>query len=214
MCVGLVDHGFAQQLEFTSSYVEVCISILDHRTHAEAAFGPEQEPGAGKSVIVHAVASAPCVLLVAALNQADGQLACDWRPQYRTLGDAWEEVTLPEKAGSWQWQRRAEPFYFYVLAVAPDSVLVSEIERLVVAMQQNGEPVGVLRLQTNKLRGLITQATGDSDPGKHRATTAPTEVSGLTRGTNGFLWRNFASAVHFDNRNSGLLVFEVRSSEP
>jgi len=110
LCVisaGFAGDAIAQQKEPPTSCARICISIFDDRTRVESAFGPEQEPGAGKSVIVHAVASAPCVLLVAALKQGDGQLAYGWRPQYRRLSDAWEEVTLPENAGVWQWEKQA-----------------------------------------------------------------------------------------------------------
>ena len=74
-------------------------------------------------------------------------------------------------------------------------------------MQDPTEEQSVLKLQTNKLHELISRAAGDSDPSKHRATTTVTEVHGITRGPNEFLWRSFASKVYFNDRNSGLLVF-------
>jgi hypothetical protein len=208
VCAGVGGKAFAQQTQPTTQFAKVCVSVFDAATRVEKAFGPEQEPGPGKSVIVHAVASAPFVLLVAALNQDNGQLAHEWRPQYRKLSEPWEEVTIPDNAGLWQWAKQGEPFYFYVLALAPGSPLVSDLQRLVDAMQQSGVPATVLTMQTNKLRELITQAAGDSDPSKHRATAAPAEIRGVTRGTNEFLWRNFASTVHFDDGNSGLLMFQ------
>jgi hypothetical protein len=208
ICAGVGGEAGAQQTQAATAFAKVCVSVFGDLTRDEKAFDAEQEPGPGKSVVVHAVASAPCILLVAALNQSNGQLAHEWRPQYRILSEPWEEVTIPDNAGLWQWAKQGEPFYFYVLALAPGSPLASDIQRLVDAMQQNGRPVAVLTMQTNKLRELITQAAGDSDPTKHRATAAPVEVHGVTRGTTEFLWRNFASSVHFDNRSSGLLMFQ------
>jgi len=140
-----------------------------------------------------------------ALNQGDGQLAYGWRPQFAELDEEWEEVRLPQKNPVWRWEARAEPFDLYVLFLSASSPLAPEIKRLVAAMQDPTD--SVLKLQTNKLHELISRAAGDSDPSKHQATTTVTEVHGITRGPNEFLWRSFASKVYFDDRNSGLLVF-------
>jgi hypothetical protein len=199
------EKAIADQTESAKSYARVCISVLDDGN--EVAFAPAEEPAPGKSVIAHAVTSAPCYLLVAALNQGDGQLAHDWRPQFRKFSEAWEEVRLPDDAGRWRWEKRIEPFDFYILVLSTDSALAPEIQRLVGAMQDAGEITRILKLQTNKLHDLITQAAGDSDPSKHQATATVTEIRGVTRGPKEFLWRNAASTVYFDDRNSGLLVF-------
>jgi hypothetical protein len=199
------ENAIADQADPAKSYVRVCISVVDDRN--EVAFTQEQEPTPGKSVIAHAVASAPCFLLVVALNQGNGQLAYDWRPQFRSLTQAWEEVRLPDNSGLWRWEKRGEPFDFYVLVLSNESAIIPEIQRLVDAMQDLGERTGILKLQTNKLHDLITQAAGDSDRSKHQATATVTEIRGVTRGPKEFLWRNVASTVYFDDRNSGLVVF-------
>jgi hypothetical protein len=202
---GSVEKASAEQNESTKSYVRVCITVLDGQN--EVAFSDKQGPSAGKSVIAHAVASAPCSLLVAALNQGNGQLAYAWRPQFRNLSEAWQEVSLPENSGLWRWEIRTEPFDFYVLVLSNGSAVVPEIQRLVDAMQDPGERTAILKLQTNKLHDLITQAAGDSDPSKHQAVAAVAEIRGVTRGSTEFLWRNVASTVYFDDGNSGLVVF-------
>jgi hypothetical protein len=198
-------NAFADQADSTKSYVRVCITVVDGRN--EVAFSQQQEPSPGKSVIAHAVASVPCSLLVTALNQVDGQLAYDWRPQFRNLTEAWQEISLPDNSGLWRWEKRAEPFDFYVLVLSNGSAVVPEIQRLVDAMQDPGESKGILKLQTNKLHDLITQAAGDSDRSKHQPAATVTEIRGVTRGSTEFLWRNVASTVYFDDRNSGLVMF-------
>jgi hypothetical protein len=204
--VALPDYTAASEANLSKPYATVCLSVRDETVAKEVAFAPEVQPGPGKSIIAHAVASAPCFLLVVAFNLGDGQLAYGWRPQFVELDEEWEEVRLPQKNPGWRWEAQAEPFDFYVLFLSASSPLAQEIKGLVAAMQDPTEQQSVLKLQTNKLHELISRAAGDSDPSKHRATTTVTEVHGVTRGSNEFLWRNFASKVYFD-RNSGLLVF-------
>jgi hypothetical protein len=183
------------------------MSVRDETLPKEVVFAPEVKPGPGKSIVAHAVASAPCVLLVVAFNQRDGQLAYGWRPQFAELDEEWEEVRLPQKNPVWRWEMTAEPFEFYVLFLSANSPVAQEIKRLVAVMQVPTEEPSILKLQTNRLHELISRAAGDSDPSKHQATSTVTEVHGITRGTNEFLWRSFASKVYFDDRDSGLLVF-------
>ena len=202
---GFSDHTAASEADLSRPYGSVCLSVRDETVSKEVVFTPEVGPGPGKSIVAHAVASVPCVLLIVALNQGDGQLAYGWRPQFAELDEEWEEVRLPQKNPVWRWEAQAEPFDFYVLFLSASSPLAQEIKRLVAAMQDPTD--SVLKLQTDKLHELISRAAGDSDPSKHRATTTVTEVHGITRGPNEFLWRSFASKVYFDDRNSGLLVF-------
>jgi hypothetical protein len=204
---GFPDYTAASETDSSKPYASVCLSVRDETVPKEVAFTPEVGPGPGKSIIAHAVASVPCILLVVALNQGDGQLAYGWRPQFAELDEDWEEVRLPQKNLVWRWEAQAEAFDFYVLFLSASSPLAQEIKALVAAMQDPTEEQSVLKLQTNKLHELISRAAGDSDPLKHRATTTVTEVHGITRGPNEFLWRSFASKVYFDDRNSGLLVF-------
>ena len=204
---GFSDYTAASDADLSRPYGNVCLSVRDETVPKEVVFTPEVGPGPGKSIVAHAVASVPCILLIVALNQGDGQLAYGWRPQFAELDEAWEEVRLPEKNPVWRWEAQGEPFDFYVLFLSASSPLAQEIKRLVTAMQDPTEDQSVLKLQTNRLHELISRAAGDSDPSKHRATTTVTEVHGITRGPNEFLWRSFASKVYFDDRNSGLLVF-------
>jgi hypothetical protein len=205
--VGFPDCTAASEEDSSRPYASVCLSVRDETVPKEVVFTPEVRPGPGKSIITHAVASAPCILLVVALNLGDGQLAYGWRPQIAELDEEWDEVRLPQKSSVWRWEAQAEPFDFYVLFLSTSSRLAQEIKGLVAAMQDPTEEQSVLKLQTNKLHELISRAAGDSDPSKHRATATVTEVHGITRGPNEFLWRSFASRVYFDDRNSGLLVF-------
>jgi len=202
---GFPDYTAASEADLSRPYGSVCLSVRDETVPKEVVFTPEVGPGPGKSIVAHAVASVPCILLIVALNRGDGQLAYGWRPQFAELDEEWEEVRLPQKNPVWRWEARAEPFDFYVLFLSASSPLAQEIKRLVAAMQDPTD--SVLKLQTNKLHELISRAAGDSDPSKHQATTTVTEVHGITRGPNEFLWRSFASKVYFDDRNSGLLVF-------
>ena len=202
---GFPDYTAASEADLSRPYGSVCLSVRDETVPKEVVFTPEVGPGTGKSIVAHAVASVPCILLIVALNRGDGQLAYGWRPQFAELDEEWEEVRLPQKNPVWRWEARAEPFDFYVLFLSASSPLAQEIKRLVAAMQDPTD--SVLKLQTNKLHELISRAAGDSDPSKHQATTTVTEVHGITRGPNEFLWRSFASKVYFDDRNSGLLVF-------
>jgi hypothetical protein len=204
---GFPDYTAASEADSSKPYASVCLSVRDETVPKEVVFTPEVGPGPGKSIIAHAVASAPCILLVVALNLGDGQLAYGWRPQFAELDEEWEEVRLPQKNLVWRWEAQAEAFDFYVLFLSASSPLAQEIKGLVAAMQDPTEEQSVLKLQTNKLHELISRAAGDSDPSKHRATTTVTEVHGITRGPNEILWRSFASKVYFDDRNSGLLVF-------
>jgi hypothetical protein len=197
----------ASETDSSRPYASVCLSVRDETVPKEVVFTPEVRPGPGKSIIAHAVASVPCTLLVVAFNAGDGQLAYGWRPQCVELDEEWEEVRLPQKNPAWRWETQGEPFDFYVLFLSAGSALAEDIKALVAAMQDLTEEQSVLKLQTNKLHELISRAAGDSDPSKHRATATVTEVHGITRGPNEFLWRSFASRVYFDDRNSGLLVF-------
>jgi hypothetical protein len=204
---GFPDYSAASEADLSRPYASVCLSVRDEAVSKEVVFTPEVAPGPGKSIVAHAVASWPCILLIVALSQGDGQLVYGWRPQVTELDQEWEEVRLPKKNPVWRWEAQAEPFDFYVLFLSASSPLVQEIRRLVAAMQDPTEEQSLLKLQTNKLRELISRAAGDSDPSKHRATTTVTEVHGITRGPNEFLWRSFASKVYFNDRNSALLVF-------
>ena len=201
------DYSSASEADLSGPYASVCLSVRDEAVPKEVVFTPEVGPGPGKSIVAHAVASAPCILLIAALSREDGRLAYGWRPQFAELDEEWQEVRLPKKNPVWRWEAQAEPFDFYVLFLSASSALAQEIKRLVAAMQDPTEEQSVLKLQTNKLHELISRAAGDSDPSKHRATTTVTEVHGITRGPNEFLWRSFASKVYFNDRNSALLVF-------
>lgn len=198
----------ASETDSSKPYARVCISVLDQNAASEVPFTPDQKPGPGKSIVAHAVANATCALLVVAFKEGDGQLPQDWRPQFKELDEEWEEVTIPEKKGAWRWEMKVEPFDFYVLFLSAGSAFAQQTKDLVAAMQDLKEEKGVLKLQTNKLHELISRAAGDSDPSKHRATATVTEIHGVTRGQNEFLWRSFASKVSFDDRNSGLLVFQ------
>jgi hypothetical protein len=201
--------GLATGSEVDSSgpYANVCLSVRDDTASKEVVFTPQVAAGPGKSIVTHAVASAPCILLVTALTQQDGQLAYGWRPQLADLHEEWEEVRLPEKNPVWRWEVNGEPFDFYVLILPTGAPAVQEIKNLVAAMENPAEAARVLKLQTNKLRELISRAAGDTDPAKHQATATVTEVHGVTRGSTEFQWRSCASKVHFDDRNSGLVVF-------
>jgi hypothetical protein len=205
--VGFGDLMAAAETDSSKPYARVCISVLDENAASEVAFTPELKPGPGKSILAHAVANTACALLVAAFNEGDGQLAHDWRPQFKELDEEWEEVTIPEKKGAWRWEVKAEPFDFYVLFLSAGSPFADQTKDLVAAMQDPKEAKSILKLQTNKLHELISRAAGDSDPSKHRASATVTEIHGVTRGQNEFLWRSFASKVPFDDRNSGLLIF-------
>ncbi|MBV8416940.1 MAG: hypothetical protein JO251_17180, partial [Verrucomicrobia bacterium] len=165
------DFTAAGEADSSRAYASVCLSVRDETGSKEVAFTPEVEPGTGKSIIAHAVASAPCILVVVALNKRDGQLAYGWRPQFVELDEEWQEVRLPEKNKAWRWELKGEPFDFYVLIMPAGSSLAQEIRRLVTAMQVPTEEEGLLKLQTNRLRELISRAAGDSDPSKHQATT-------------------------------------------
>lgn len=210
-CLGSIGFGgltAAAEADSSRAYASVCISVLNENEASEAALTPKLEPGPGKSIVAHAVANAPCALLFVAFNEADGQLAHDWRPQYSDMDEEWQEVTLPEKkAASWRWEVKGEPLDFYVLFLSTGSAFSQQTKDLVAAMQDLKEEKSILKLQTNKLHELISLAAGDADPSKHRATTTVTEIHGVTRGQKEFLWRNFASKVYFDDRSAGLLVF-------
>jgi hypothetical protein len=201
------DLATAAETDSSRPYASVCISVLDGKDVREVPLTPELEPGPGDSIIAHAVANVPCVLLLVAFNRGDGQLAYDWRPRFKELEEAWEEITLPENRAEWRWEVKIQQFDLYVLFSSRDSAVAQEIKELVAAMQNLKEESAVLKLQTNKLHELISRAAGDSDPLKHRATTTVTEIHGITRGQQEFAWRKFASKVYFDDRNSGLLVF-------
>jgi hypothetical protein len=204
---GFPEYSAASEADLSRPYASVCLSVRDEAVPKEVVLTPDVGPGPGKSIVVHAVASAPCILLVVALSERDGELVYGWRPQFAELDEEWEEVRLPQKNTVWRWESQAEPFDFYVLFLSASSPLVQAIKPLVAAMQDTTGEQSVLKLQTNKLHELISRAAGDSDPSKHRATTTVTEVQGITRGPNEFLWRNFASKVYFNDRNSALLVF-------
>jgi hypothetical protein len=208
---GFPDYSAASEADLSGPYASVCLSVWDAAVPKEVALTPDVEPGPGKSIVAHAVASAPCILLIVALSERDGQLVYGWRPQFAELDEDWEEVRLPQKNPVWRWESQAEPFDFYVLFLSASSPLAQEIKPLVAAMQDTTEEQSLLKLQTNKLHELISRAAGDSDPSKHQAPTTVTEVHGITRGPNEFLWRRFASKVYFNDRNSALLVFRSGS---
>lgn len=204
---GFGDRTAAAETDSSRANAKVCLSVLDQTGASEVAFNPRLNPGPGKSIVTHAVANVPCVLLVVAFNQGDGQLANDWRPQFKELAEEWEEVILPSDKAAWRWEVKTPPFDFYVLFLSAGSASAHEIKALVAAMQDLKEDKSVLRLQANKLHELISRAAGDSDPGKHRATATVTEIHGVTRGQKEFPWRGYAAKVYFDDQNAGLLVF-------
>jgi hypothetical protein len=199
----------ASEIDGSKPYGSVCLSVLDETASGlkEVPFSPEVVPGPGKTIIAHAVANAPCFLLVVAFNRNDGQLAYNWRPQFAELAAEWTEVALPEKGPMWKWETKAKPFDIYVLFSTPGSPLAKEIKALVTAMQSPNERENLVKLQTNKLRGLVSSAAGDADLLTRRATADVAEVGGIARGSDAFSWRQFTVKVNFDDRDPGLLIF-------
>ena len=106
---------------FDPAFRSGCVDFCGVRKTVNLAFTPEVEPGTGKSIVAHVEASAPCILVVAALNQRDGQLAYGWRPQFVELDEEWQEVMLPQKSTVWRWEQKGEPFDFYVLIMPAGS---------------------------------------------------------------------------------------------
>lgn len=201
----------ASEIEGAKLYGSVCLSVRDEAASGpnEVPFSPEVEPGPGKSIITHAGANAPCVLLVVAFNQDDRRLAYRWHPQFAELSAERTEVTLPEKSHKWNWETKSKPFEIYVLFLSPSSPLANEIKSLVTAMQSPNEEESLIKLQTNKLYELVSgEAAQDADLSKHQPTAKVTEIGGVLRGPTVFLWTKFAVKVNFDDRNSGLLVFQ------
>ncbi|MBV9488124.1 MAG: hypothetical protein JO069_00170 [Verrucomicrobia bacterium] len=199
--------GPTGEADSAKSYAKICFSVATRGKDGrkEEAFSPEAKPGAGEWLLAHAVASQPCMLLVAAFDRASDGLANDWRPQIADLTEPWEEIALPQ--AGWSWQDGSTDFDLYAVFIQPGSADVADLKRLVAAMQRPDADPDLLRSQAEKLRELITRLCGDTDPEKHRAAVAPVEVSGVVRGSEEFAWRKFAGKVNFSNGHPGLLIF-------
>src|SRR5271156_5550158 len=86
---GFGDRTAATEADSSRPYARACLAVVDEGDASEVALTPELRPGPGKTIVAHAVATAPCFLLIVAFNEADGQLAHDWRPQAKELVEDW-----------------------------------------------------------------------------------------------------------------------------
>ena len=66
---GFPDYTAASEADLSRPYGSVCLSVRDETVPKEVVFTPQVGPGPGKSIVAHAVASVPCILLIVALNQ-------------------------------------------------------------------------------------------------------------------------------------------------
>ena len=162
-------------------YATICLSVVTEGSaeRKEEAFCPESRPSQGESLLIHAGASRPCVLFIAAFNRASEALANAWRPQIGELTHAWEEIALPRPG--WSWRTGSADFDLYAVFLQPDSTEVDDLRRLIGAMQGSDTDSELLRSQAEKLRQVITGLCEDNEPEKHHATVAPAEVSGTLR---------------------------------
>jgi len=188
----------------TKSYVRTCLTIADN-SGGEELFHANTPPGPGKKVIVHVDANSKCFALVAAFNQKDGRLANNWMPQFVELPQ-WEEVPLPKAPTKWLWEKNEEPVEFYALFFAPDSKEATEIKKLVDAMGNAASDPSMLRLQSNKLREMISRSMVEKDRSKYLAKAESGELGGVLRGGT-FEWRKSAQSVNFTSEKSGVLIF-------
>ena len=157
----------ATEADSSRSYASVCISVLSEKDGSEVVLTPALEPGPGKSVVAHAVANAPCLLLVAAFNQGDGQLAHDWRPQLNELEEEWEEVTFPEKKAAWRWQTQGENFH----GTYSTAALCSSQQKVFIGLGGNNYHFlcpGIDTATTPFLRALDWSTLADAWPRRRR----------------------------------------------
>lgn len=203
--------GSTGQVDPAKPYGKICFSVVTHGKEGrkEDAFGPESGPGPDEWVMAHAIASDPCVLLIAAFDRDSEGPANGWRPQIAELETSWEEIAFP-KAAAWSWQAGSAQVDLYAVLIHPDSRDVDGLKRLVGAMQRPDADPDLLRSQAEKLRELITGLCGDADPQRHRAAVAPVQVGGVLRGGEEIVWRQFAAKVNFAEGHPGLLIFSNR----
>jgi hypothetical protein len=190
-------------------YAKVCLSVVTDAPSAkkEEVFKAESLPGPGKALVVHAVTSKPCDLLVAAFNRENEELSYGWRPEFVELTEEWDEVQVPKSGGKWAWEAGSNAFDVYVLFLSAPSTKLREIKQLVTAMQNTNDAV-VFAMQTDRLRALISGICGDTDPSKHVAVAKTTEVAGAMRSSSPeFNWRTFSSRVSFNDGSPGLLIY-------
>jgi hypothetical protein len=195
-------------------YGKVCLLVVTEEASGkkEDVFKPESLPGLGKAIVVRAVASKPCDILVAAFRREKEALAYGWRPQFVELAEEWDEVQIPKSGSKWAWEAEKQAFDVYVVFLSTTTPKIREIKQLVTAMQNSNDDE-VLEMQASRLRALITGICGDTDPSKHAAVAKTTEVSGVMRGSSELNWRTFASRVNFSDGHPGLLVFRSIGSK-
>jgi hypothetical protein len=185
-------------------YGRICLTIADNSGREEV-FHADAPPGAGKKIVVHVDANSKCFALVAVFNRKDGRLADNWMPQFVELPQ-WEEVPLPKAPAKWLWEKNQEPIEFYALFFAPDSKDAAEIKKLVDAMANTRPDPSMLKLQSNKLREMISRSMIEKDRSKYLAKTESSELGGVLRGGT-FEWRKYAQSVNFTSDKPGVLIF-------
>jgi len=199
--------GSAGEVAPAKAYGKICFTVVTQGNDGtkEAPFGPESKPGPGESLLAHAIASDPCVLLIAGFDRASEGLANGWRPQIAEMMTAWEEIAFPSPG--WSWQTGSAEVDLYAVFIPPGSGDVAGLKQLVGAMQRPDADPDLLQSQADKLRELITALCGDTDPARHHATVAPVAVNGVVRGGEGFPWRSFAARVNLTGGHPGLVIF-------
>lgn len=185
------------------SYARVCVTTIDSDSE-EAVLTDASSPGPGKKLIVHLDANTECTALIVPLAQNESRLANGWRPQMVVLPQ-WDERTLPNSGPSWRWQKSGGAFELWIFFFKRDAAGLTEIEKLVSAMQRPNLDERVLTQQTRMLRDKLSTRMS----GFQQATPAPKAgtviMNDEVRATE-FPWRNYAEKVTLNDALEGTLV--------
>jgi hypothetical protein len=205
MAVLGLDYSVAssQAIDKSKPTGRACVGIVNIKNGDEETLRPASTAGPNQKIVVHLDATAACEAFVTPFLK-NGELVPGWLSQYVVLSPG-KETLLPMAPVSWTWEKQTGPLEIFVLFFAPGSKEGGEIRDLSRAMR-TAKGATLIKMQTSKLRELVSNANYDKEAGRH-APKASSEVAGVMRMVVGFEWRDFARAVNFAAGKPGALIF-------
>ena len=185
------------------NYARICVTTIESESK-ELPLTETSSPAPAKKLVIHLDANMECTALIVPFTNKGSSLANDWRPQMVTLPQ-WDERTLPNSRAAWEWNKDIGPFELWIFFFKRDVSGVSDIQKLVTAMQTPTLDEKILTQQTRRLCDMLASRMTGNQPRiqEHKATVAL--VGGTVRGTE-FPWRDFADKVPLNDALEGTLV--------
>ena len=188
----------------TDVHGRACLMVEEIRSGDTTPFDGSSKPGPDKKLILFAEADADCVLVVAAFQDKDRNLANGWMPQIVEM-KAWEELRLPSDSRTSPWGPDSQDFDMHVVFADAKAKGLEPLKQLISQMQK--ETGGkLLEAQGKKLRedliGWIASGNaGIFHPGSASAAWGGTLRAGRPP------WRASAQNVVFPAGRQAVLIY-------